>query len=1513
DRARGFDFARDVLLRVAVFRTADTTYDIVWSFHHLLLDGWSGAVLTAELETIYAALVAGEIPALPAPTPYRRYLQWIAEQDRSASAQHWAETLAGYEAVASLPAEGHASGPAGRKNVRSWRFGPDVTRSLEAWARDSGVTVGTALQALWGVLLGRQLGRTDVVFGTTVAGRPAELPGVERMLGLFINTLPARVRWEDHEPLREVARRVQAAAVAGEAHAYTPLWEIQSASPLHGPLFDHVLIVENYPLGRGVQEGLAAQWTVEAVDTIEEMHYTLGLVVTQEADGLCLQVSHDPAIYPAAQVERLFGRWSALLAGLRVAPDARPGDLDILPPAERDTVLVSFNRTRRDRETGATLTEFIEAQAARSPEAMAVSDDERAMSYAELHREANRLAHFLRAKGIGPDSRVGVCLERSVDMMTALLAALKAGACYVPLDPDLPDERLAYLLRDSACAWLLTVSRLGSRCAATGVPRFEFDRPASELAVMDTGNLPPLGGSDNLAYVIYTSGSTGEPKGAEITNGALLNHMQWFQEAFDFDASDRVLQKTPFGFDASVWEFYAPLLCGGRLVMARPGGHRDAAYLEAVLREQGITTLQLVPLQFAMLLREDAFSRLPQVKRVFVGGEALPPDLRDRFLATSSAGLYNLYGPAEACIDATWWACNQRDDEGPIPIGPPIDNVTAYVFDEMLRPAPIGVWGELYLGGGGVARGYAGEPALTAARFVPDPAGATPGARVYRTGDRARWRADGALEYGGRLDRQVKVRGQRVEPDEVEAALRQCAGVRDAAVVPQRGPGGTELVAYLVCETPAPTRDAVRTALSARVPAALVPGRFTVVARLPLTASGKVDRRALAGLAGRSLDRGRETRAPWPGAETVLAGIWTGVLGVEAVGREDEFFALGGDSIKALQVVARARTAGLGLTVADVFAQPALRGLAAAARPLAAAVRDQGEVTGTAGLGPMQAWLLTGPGPHAHFNQSLVLHWRGRVDVARLRAAVQAVVAQHDALRLTVTRDAAGRWQQVQPGRGSAVTVETWALEGDAARAAAAREAAATRLQAGFELGTGPLFKVAVAQLAEEDQVVLVAHHLVIDGVSWRIVLEDLATAYAAAALDAAPVVPVLPAKTDAYLRWVRVVHEDAASAARQAELPYWTSVCRTETTLLPRDDEADEGGTVQVRLTREETTRLLGEAHRAYGTDANDLLLAGLGRALQHWHGGTRTLVALEGHGREPIADLDVSRTVGWFTSLYPVVLEVADAGERTGDAAWSWQIRYTKEALRQVPQRGIGYGILRYARPDGRADPALACTPDVVFNYLGSFDTADPAAPFVLGFEGAGPDVLPPGHRSAPLTVTGVVVDGALELSATCLRGHFRRERVAAWLAQYRTSLQQIADHCMGRAPEVTPGDLTLRGLDLAAYEALLDRHDVEPAAIEDICPLAPLQQGLLFHALAAPGTTAYVEQTAYRLQGALDPVRFEAAWQMLLDRHANLRVAIWTQGVDRPVQVIPRHRRIEYRDEDWRGRPAAEQRAH
>ncbi|HVC21816.1 MAG TPA: amino acid adenylation domain-containing protein, partial [Vicinamibacterales bacterium] len=772
-------------------------------------DGWSGAVLTAELETIYAALAAGEPPALPAVTPYRRYLEWLAAQDRPANLAYWTAALADYDAAATVMSEGRRpANAADERRLRSWRLGEAETRALEAWAQAAGVTVGTALQTLWGILLGRYAGRTDVVFGTTVAGRPAVLPHVERMVGLFINTLPVRVRWAPGEPLADVARRVQAEAIAREPHAALPLWEIQAATPLGSALFDHVLIVENYPLGHAVPGGRRAAWTVEAVDAVEEVHYALGLVVTREADGLHLHVSHDPAVYPPGQVERIGTHWIQLLAGLRAAPEASPRDLDVLPPAERETLLVRFNQTPSLAAIDHSLVDLFERQSRQTPDHVAVVCEEVALTYRELDERAERVASYLVDHcQVGRETRVALLTSRSEWLLVGLLGILKAGAAYVPIDPESPPDRARFLQEDTGAAVLLTVGD-GPWPAAPGggAPRLDVREACAAGGRPLDGRRPDPG---SLAYVIYTSGSTGLPKGVACEHRAAVNVAEEFARRRRITASDRCALWTNANFDASVFEMFSPLACGAAIHVVPAEVHASGpAYLDWLSRCR-ITAAYVPPFLLQDLHDSVASGARYALASIIVGVEPIDEQLLSS-LRTVLPGVevLNGYGPTEATICATLYDVPLGAVTRRTPIGRPIPHTRVYLLDRALEPVPIGLPGEIFIGGLGVARGYVNRPDLTAERFVPDPFASEPGGRLYRSGDLARWLPEGAIEFLGRTDRQVKVRGVRIELGEVESRLWSHPGVRDVATLVYDGRTGRELVAFLVASgSPVPSGE----------------------------------------------------------------------------------------------------------------------------------------------------------------------------------------------------------------------------------------------------------------------------------------------------------------------------------------------------------------------------------------------------------------------------------------------------------------------------------------------------------------------------------------------------------------------------------------------------------------------------------------------------------------------------------------------------------------------------------
>ncbi|HEX2191305.1 MAG TPA: amino acid adenylation domain-containing protein, partial [Longimicrobiaceae bacterium] len=784
----------------------------------------------------------------------------------------------------------------------------ELLERLRTLGRSEGATLYMVVLSAFQVLLSKYSGSEDVVVGSPIAGRTRR--ETEELIGFFVNTLVLRTDLSGDPTFREVLRRVREVTLGAYEHQEVPferlVEELQPERSLsHSPLFQVMFVEEGADRPEGGLPGVELQ-RLEVDGGTSKFDLTLGFGAHPEGIRGSLEYSTD--LFERGTIVRMLGHLERVLEQVAGDPEVRLPALELMGEAERRQVVVEWNRTGAEYPADTCIHQLFEAQAERTPDAVAVVFEDASLTYRELNERASRLAHPLRRRGVGPEVRVGLCLERSLEMVVSLLGVLKAGGAYVPLDPGYPAERLELMLADSGVAVLLTQERLrGALPAGAGVEVVSVDAGWAETAGESAEN-PRSGVTPrNLAYVIYTSGSTGAPKGVMNTHAGVVNRLCWMQAEYGLGAKDVVLQKTPFSFDVSVWELFWPLQRGARLVMARPEGHRDPLYLQEVIEQRGVTTLHFVPSMLQPFVETADPERCASLKRVVCSGEALPPALVERFHERfpASVALYNLYGPTEAAVDVSYWACERRDVVETVPIGRPVWNTRLYVLDGALRPVPVGVPGELYIGGVQVARGYLGRADLTAARFVPDPFAEGSGARLYRTGDRARWRGDGALEYLGRLDGQVKIRGFRIEPGEVEAVLRRHEEVRDCVVVARDGasgvPGNRRLVAYVAGEAEA---DGMRGHLRRSLPEYMVPAAFVMLDRLPLTPNGKLDRRALPAPEYTAEERYLAPRTP---AQEVLAGIWAELLRLERVGVAESFFELGGHSLLATRVVSRVR------------------------------------------------------------------------------------------------------------------------------------------------------------------------------------------------------------------------------------------------------------------------------------------------------------------------------------------------------------------------------------------------------------------------------------------------------------------------------------------------------------------------------------------------------------------------------------------------------------------------------
>ncbi|GAB3742807.1 hypothetical protein GCM10027598_75190 [Amycolatopsis oliviviridis] len=1287
DRRR-FDPASAPLLRFLLLALPDGRHRLVFTHQHVLLDGWSVPQLFAELSQLYAG-------AEPEPArQYRDHLGWVEEQDREAAETAWRQALDGLTEPTHLVPHDPQRVPALPERL-ALELSEEATGALSELARSRGLTLNTLVQTAWGIVLGRLTGRSDVVFGATVAGRPPELAGVERMIGLFINTIPVRIEVDPAEKLGALLDRVQDEQSGLLAHQHFGLADIQRGAGL-GELFDTLVVFESYPGAEEDETGAGLRG--EIVRHEDSTHYPLTWAV-EPGSRLKLTAEYRSDLFDAGLPERLPAAMERVLAAMVSDVDAPVGRADILAEADLGLIVREWNDTTL-AVAPSTVASLFEDQVRRSPDATAVVSGEITWSFTELNERANRLARALVAHGLGAEDFVALALPRSADVLLAILAVHKAGAAYLPLDPDHPADRLAAMLSDARPKAILTEPELLESLPRTEIETLALcalvteDRQAHDLT--DRDRVRPLG-PEHPAYVIYTSGSTGTPKGVVVPHRGVVNLFHSHRATLHRPAVEatgkphlRVGHAWSFSFDAS-WQPQLWLLDGHAVHVVDEETRRDPERLAAMIERDGFDFIEVTPSFFAQMAEAGLLDgdRCP-LAVIGVGGEAVPESLWRRLATLDGTEAFNLYGPTESTVDAL--VARIGDSEKPL-VGRPVANTRAYVLDAALRPVPPGVTGELYLAGSGLARGYLGRAALTSERFVADPFGPA-GARMYRTGDLARWTADGRLDFGGRADDQAKIRGFRVEPGEVEAVLERHGDVTQAVVlVREDRPRVKQLVAYVVSTV---DREELRRFAAETLPEYMVPAAFVTLDVLPVLSNGKLDRKALPAPDYAELAGGR---APETANEKTLCALFAEVLDIPELGADDDFFALGGDSIVAMRLVGRARAAGLKITPHEVFAHRTVAALAEVAESLA----DDGAI----GLTPIMHALRELGGPIAGYHQAALLRTPSGMSGEQLKTVLGAIMERHDMLRARLDRSVDGWALRVAESDG-VVIERVDAADGDLF-ALIERHAEPTRSRLDPDAGVMLSATWFDAGTAGPGRLLLMIHHLAVDGVSWRILLPDLASAWESVALGA---VPELPSVVTSFRRWSR----DLSTQDRGGELDRWKSVLGGADPLVldrPLDPARDVVGTVKklsLTLPASRTAPLLSRVPSAFGATINDVLLTGLALAVTRWRrdGGQAVLVDVEGHGREEelAGGADLSRTVGWFTSVVPVCLDLGDLDlddAFDGGAAADVALGRVKAHLDGLPDGGIGHGLLRYLDP--RTGPELAkfAKPQIEFNYLG------------------------------------------------------------------------------------------------------------------------------------------------------------------------------------------------------------------
>ena len=1513
---RPFNLESGPLLRACLVKTAEQEHFLVLTLHHIVTEGWAMDIFAREFSALYEAFVDDrDSPLEPLPVHYLDYSvwqrQWLESGERQRQLDYWTTQLGREHPLLELPSD-RPRPPVQSHRGELLRFDLDdeLAARVRAFNAQHGLTLFMTMTAALAVLLYRYSGQTDVRIGAPVANRIR--PESEGLIGAFLNTQVLRCQLDGQMTVSELLEQVRHTVIEGQSHQDLPFDHLVEAlqpprSAAYNPLFQVMCNVQRWEFQQSRE--LAGMTVHYLPNDARATKFDLNLEVTDldHRLGCCLTYSTD--LFDEPRIARMAGHWRNLLQALLADPARRLSELPLLEAREQQQLLDSLGEDTGDHRLDSFIHSLFSEQARARPEAPALTLAGQTLSYAQLERRANRLAWVLRERGVGPQVRVGLALERSLEMVIGLLAILKAGGAYVPLDPEYPLDRLHYMIEDSGVGLLLSDQAMFEALGQlpVGVGRWCLEEDSEALSRYPDQAPPQVNLPQHQAYLIYTSGSTGKPKGVVVSHGEIAMHCQAVIKRFGMRADDCELHFYSINFDAATERLLVPLLCGAQVVL-RAQGQWDAETICELIRQHRINILGFTPSYGSQLAQWLATQgqTLP-VRMCITGGEALTGEHLQRIRAAFSPTVFfNAYGPTETVVMPLASLAPQRLEEGvaSVPIGSVIGARRAYILDADLALVPQGATGELYVGGAGLAQGYHQRAGMTAERFVADPF-ANGGGRLYRTGDLVRQRPDGQVEYLGRVDHQVKVRGFRIELGEIETRLLEHDAVREAVVLALDMPGGKQLAAYLVTDVAeqdaAPQnrlRDAVKTHLKAQLPDYMVPAHLILLASMPLTANGKLDRRALP-MPDPELDR-QDYVAPGSDLEHALAAIWCEVLNVARVGLNDNFFELGGDSILSIQVVSRARQQGIHFTPRDLFQHQTVQTLAAVAARSEQVRAEQGLLSGESALTPVQHWFFERQRSNPqHWNQALVLEPATALQPEPLEQALAAIYQQHDALRLGFHQ---GLDENVG-GAGCTWRAEHLALPGVAllqqvsVPSADACEAAFDQAQRSFELSTGPLLRAVLAQMPDGRQrLLIVIHHLVVDGVSWRVLMDDLQTVYRQVSAGQAP---LLPAKTSPFRDWAARLHAYAGSESLREELAWWQGQLSGPAVTLPcaRPDggrQERHADSISVRLDATRTRQLLQQAPSAYRTQVNDLLLTALTRVLCRWTGEESALVQLEGHGREMLFDdIDLTRTVGWFTSLYPVRLRPA------GDD-FSASIKAVKEHLRAVPHKGLGYGVLHYLA-DEATRQAMTDLPHaaITFNYLGQLDNT-------LGSDALfQPLDAPAGaihDADAPLpnelSVDSQVSGGELVLRWTFSRERHDRHVIAGLADAYLKELQQLIEHCLGEgAGGLTPSDFPLAKLT----QLQLDSLPVPAGQIEDVYPLTPMQEGMLLHTLLEPGTGVYCMQDRYRINSELDPQRFAQAWQAVIGRHEALRASFcWNVGEDM-LQIIhkPGSTPVEYLD--------------
>lgn len=1427
-----FDLENGDLFKIYLFKVNDEDYVMLMSMHHIVSDGWSIGIIFEELKNLYEVESENKhISFEPSAYKYSDYIksqEEFIESDKGKNQfKYWKDELEGELPVLHLPEKARPPVQTFYGATEYFKIEKDLVDKLKKISQNEGTTLFVTLLSAYQIFLYRYTGQEDIITGTSTAGR--NKIEYERIIGYFINPVAIRSKISGDNTFKEFLSQTKKKvlnAISNQDFPFPLIVErlLQKRDPSRSAVFQTFFGLQKVQHNDVIQEmivpgnkGVTVNWgklKLESFDiSQQEGQFDLTVEFIEGSKLFSGAFKYNTDLFENDAIRKMIEHFKNLLHSIASEPDKKISGLELLSLQEKDIILRKWNETDFifDKEEFICVQKLIEEQTKKTPEAIAVIFEDKEITYDELNKRSNQLANYLVKLGVKTESLVGLCAERSIEMVIGILGILKAGGAYIPIDTSYPQDRIEFMISDSNAKVLITQKSIADNLPENTVNKVLIDEEWEKISGESSDNFESNTGLKNLAYVIYTSGSTGKPKGVMINHESLTNHMLWMKDVFGFDSSDSVFQKTPFSFDASVWEFYLPLITGGKLVIAKPDGHMDTAYLVETIQKKNITILQLVPTLLRMLLDEKGIENCRSLKNVFCGGEALTYELKEKLFEKLNVNFYNLYGPTEATIDATCYKCEPGSEIKTIPIGKPVYNTQAYILDKNFIPVPAGVCGDLLIGGIDIARGYLNYPELTEEKFIKDIFKNTVNGKLYRTGDIAKYTKDGNIEFSGRADHQVKLRGYRIELEEIEYKILQNKEIREAAVlVREDKPGIQRLAAYLIQNnSEAVLNNELKEFLRKSLPEYMIPSVFVKLDQFPKLPNGKIDRKSLPVPEYSKADENTYV-APRLPAEEILAGIWKDVLSLEKVGVHDNFFELGGDSIISIQIISRANQSGIKLTPKQIFQFQTIAELSEVIDYSAPSAIEQGIVTGDVPLTPVQHWFFEQNLPEPEFyNHSVFLKVPKNLNEKFLGKSVSEIVRHHDALRMKFEKKDS-EWKQFNTDFNNAEFFDAedlTELSGDDLKSE--MKIYIDKYQKSFNLAEGKLIKAVLFRTREEfdDRLLIVIHHLCVDGISWRIILEDLYIAYKQISNSENI---KFPAKTVSFRDWSIKLTEYADSKNLKEEKDFWLSIYSNGINNIPKDYSSNENTvesaeTISIELEEEQTQTLLKEVPKAYNTQINDILLTALSLAYYDWSNQNKLIVSLEGHGREDLFETaDVSRTVGWFTSMFPVVLEINNRND-IGES-----IKIIKEYLRKIPGNGIGFGLLKYLNKDKDLTEKFnrMHKPEIIFNYLGQLnENIIPTSEWNLGKNSIILCQNKNGIRNHLIEINSIITENKLRMDFSFSKSIHKKETIELFSNKYEEALRNIIGHCTGSgAGGYTPSDFEAAGLNQQELDNLL-----------------------------------------------------------------------------------------------------------